>query len=1471
VRRLLALVRRRRASSAVGVAIVAGVIAASAIGVVRGLDLVSRASGEAGAGEPRAQTDDSIPARSVTLIGASPQEAPNETWGVGQVGPQGAPSYAIVRYSSDSGWTLAASPLDATGKALSGFVPANGFLAGEMTPRGDGALLGTVGGASHRVLLVRDPGGAFKEVGPLPAEGQLALQPGETLFGTNRAPLLAALDEGEHAGALVVPVNSESTGVESRVLHWNGQEWSSEPIELPKASEEEGGFRVLAIAASSPQNAWLLAQLSSTSRNVALFHREKSSWTEVTPGPITVNGQGFSVNGTGEPPSSSSQILTVTQQGVWIDGQRTEANAGATIFFKPDPSNPSSGEVQASWCNVGSEFPPCDHSLPATLPNGPSRSIAWANGSSSTPFGERVITGLNEGVSLRLEGSSFGRVLSLGGSAPSNDVGGTFGAAFSNPREGWLGNETLPVHLTTSPSPNRLSSYPVPFRHALTAIAPQPGAPIGALSSEALAVGDQGEVARYRPGEGWQPESLIGPGGRVERPRLRAVAWPTPTRAYAVGQVGEGQLAQMWLWRGETGLWEPDPATPLNFRGNLLGIAFDPTNPSRGYAVGQQGVLLRFGKTWSQEALPSEVAGASFTSIAFAGSEAIVAYRLAHPQAGGEPAHYTGGLLVNNGSGWQVDQGAAQALGNEIPWAVAGLPDGGAAVSGTVGGLQGTPFVLERNSQGAAWERTPPYPGLEAPGSLSLFREGGALRAIGSGGFPDTLQLETERAPPTGFPPTLIGPYPIVAGYVVRQTAGGWSDEEHERNPAQDPLGEYKAYDTVFQPDPSSAVLIDPTGSQGWAVGGTIDPSSSGALDTADVARYPADGVPPPGFGTSPLQANPTNAAFAIGGGARCLAPCADRANARLGPDVWLSSALQEASHIAGVRAFLYTGPRLTTGAGHGVFTVPYERELARYAALLGGALPSYAVASPTDLGPGSECPFQLAFSGYPAPFGSAAAAPELPEAGRSGEPCATYYAFDSTGATGTVRVIMLDQSSDPDETQRAWLAEQLGQAKALGRPAIVVGNADLNAAIAGGDGAEAEIARVLVGGGASAYFYYSPEQNITLPLRVGSGSIPTFGTGTLGYISSVQAERQDFIGHSGILLAEVNVGARDAVSNRAPVTASLIPNVGELALEAQDGVLLHRSQPALFAALARRPRAGGDAARQTTINESTPYIPIPANCVGSRCANGIFPTYSFSSSRPSIGDFVAPNLATGDPRAVLLGSNEKPIHDSSSGLFCAYNAGTTVVTISAGGLSSSLTVTVQAGSVRRPCGTQPLEEVPAQQQASVPPPAPLPPANAPAGQTPPSSAPPLSVPAPPPAPAPVPHPVPAKPAAAQFLVPPVPPTPLLAFVPLPVPTPARPTPPSGTSAVTSPVEAIEREEEYEEAPESVSNKAVDYRSSEHEPSPAYILGAVVLAAFAGAAVRRRPRRGPRELPLATATITNVRTQRRLDRESRRS
>jgi len=1186
-------------------------------------------------------------------------------------------------------------------------------------------------------------------------------------------------------------------------------------------------------------------------------------------------------------PDNLTQVLTVTSEGVWIDGERRGAHGSATMFFRPQGEQGASSI--ASWCAPRPGAPACDAELPEGLPVNTLRSYAWAN--PATPFGERVISGLAEGVTLRLDGSSFTRVLALGSAQRPNDVGGTYGSAFSSPREGWLGQFGLPVHLTLEPAPSRLQSWPVSFRHALVAIAPQPGAPVGAVSSEALAVGDRGEVARYAPGKGWLPETLFSGSGRVAKPVLRSVAWPTPTRAYAVGDEGA-----MWLWRGETGLWEPDPATPFNFRGNLLGVAFDPSEPDRGYAVGQGGVLLGYGKTWTQEALPPQVAGASFTSIAFAGNEAIVAYRQLPDRSRNR---YSGGLLLNDGSGWRIDESAVAAVGSNVPSVIAGLPDGSAAYAASGAGPA---EVFERRGAGAPWQpTTTPLPGGRAPGSLALFEEGGALRAIVSGAGLDTYDVEKVTPSPPGTPPQLIAPYPLESNAesgVLRQTASGWSDEQHELSNIREPAGNYTHWDIPYRPDPISAVLIDPTGTHGWAVGGFIDPANGEVLDTADIDRYPSEGGTPPGVGSSPVVAEPaatvgsapTMATFAIGGGAQCADPCSDRANAGLGPDGWLGSALARAGTISGVRSFFYTGPRVSAGetAGQISVAIPYAREYGRYAQLLASSpLPAYAALSSTDQAGGAgESLFEQAFGGFPKPFGGGPSVAGLTPAGGGPESCAEgcqpSYAVDSSGPSGPVRVIVLDDGGPVDEAQRLWLASELEGAKALKEPAIAVGSASLNARIAAGDPTAGEVARLLIapcsgsgecvngGAGASAYFFDAPEENVALPLRIGSASIPAFGSGTLGYINFINERAGDFHGASGFLLAQVNFATYrpTSTSNRAEVTARLIPSVGELALEAEDGTLLRRSQTALFQALARRPRAGNRARNGTNTGETDPYIPIPANCVGTACSIGLFPEYTFSSSRPDRGDFVQPNLASPDPHAVLLGANGKPIHDSQSGLLCAYNAGTTIVTISSGGLSFSLPVTIQAGSVRQPCGTVPLSELTGSQASPAPPPTPAP-APAPAGPAPAASPSPVPVPAPPAAPAPSPTASP-QPAAKPFFLPPVLSSPVLGFVPPPVPTPARPTPPSGTSAVTSPVEAAEKEEEHEEATEQVSNQAVAYRPAEHEPPTLYLLGLIALAAVAGVSIRRRPGRGRRGAQVAPATISTIKTQERMRTRPRR-
>jgi hypothetical protein len=1491
-----ALRRRPRRWAAVLAPI--GFIAVGAVAGVPGSGPTPAARASAANGEPKPYTDASVPAGRVMMVGASPDEANDETWGLGVEGGQSA----LVRYTPETGWTPGPGLLDSSGKSLNGFqldqpeafqYPNPSPLAGQMTPHGSGVLAGTIpaaksGEQEQQVLLVRSPGGAFQETQPLPTEGEVALKEGEKLLGVDRAPLVAALDEGgsgPHGGALVVPVD-EGGGVEGRVLHWDGTKWTSEAIEVPSASS--GEFHVVAIGASSPNNAWLLAKLSSQYPvgSMALFRRhvgeggEPTTWQPVITTSGAAAGEPISVPAAEAeftlPNRDQSQVLTVTSEGVWVDGLRADAQTPTTMFFKP-AGEAAEGRFTASWCTLPSNAPAgskrCSYELPEPLTTARIRSFAWANPSAGA-YGERVITGFSGGVSLRLNGAGFVRADALGASKPPEDVGGSFGSAFSSAREGWLGQERLPVHVTLSEYPSRLEPWPAAFRHALLALAPAPGQAVGSLSSEALAVGDQGEIARYEPGKGWTPESLLGIGSRHETPRLRAVAWPIPSRAYAVGDLG-----QMWIWRGETGLWEQDPATPLNFRGNLLGIAFDPNNSARGYAVGQSGALLSYGKTWQQEpesAIPQPARGANYVSIAFAGSEAIVAYRRLVPSTD----RFEGGVMVNSGSGWTIDTGAAAAIGSSSPWAVAGLPDGGAAFSAENGD------IFERQSAGAAWQPTPtPYPGTGSPGSIVLFRENGALRVVGSGSVPETVQIEDEAAPPPGFPPNLAPPYPIASSQekgVLRQTANGWSDEEHELNNAEQPPGEYERYDSVYQPDPVAAVMVNSTGTQGWAVGGITD-TTNAQLDTADVWRYPADGTTPTGVATAPVTTPANEVTFAIGGGAQCAGPCADRAQARIGPDVWFSHAVSLASSIQRVRAFLYTGARVTTGktAGPATVAVPYERELARYAELASqSSKPVYVAPSPTDLdGSHTEATFNTVFSGFPVPFGHKEPAAEgLASAGRSTEGCpgtpgcqVSYYALNSTGSNKeNVRVIVLDNTTSVGSTQLKWLEEELAGARRPPNPevSIVIGNASLPAEVAAGEPSGTAVAQAIVRGGASAYFFDSPEQNVELHLTYGGHSIPAFGSGTLGYVSYAAQEESDFIGASGFLLTQIDAAARNA-ENVAPVTVKLIPNIGELALEAESGTLLRRSQAALFAGLARRPRSGNVSHNDSNTPETDPYIPIPSNCVGANCAHGILPEYSFTSSRTDFGEFVEPNLASTDPLAVEYGPNGKPNPDTHSGLFCAYNAGTTIVTVSAGGLSASLPVTIQAGSVRQPCGTTKLKELP---ETAAPAPVPPPPAPAPAASPAPASAPPPVPPPPPPptviTPAAV---VPAHvtPAAVQpppFIVT----QPLASFVPSivppPIPTPARPSPPSGTSAV----EAVQREEQEESAPESVGNQASAYRETEHEPVPPYLLGVVVLAAFAGASIRGRTRRRGRAIRVAPATISSSRAQRRMsDRNGR--
>ncbi len=1176
-----------------------------------------------------------------------------------------------------------------------------------------------------------------------------------------------------------------------------------------------------------------------------------------------------------------------------------------------------------TWCYPSSLCPSGSGSLGAALP-ADYASFAWA-GSGSSP-GSRVITGLPDGALLRLREGQSAFSYEVGGGAGGADgaVGpggvtlgqlpGTAstpggGAAFLSPTEGWLGDDGSSVSSRTpqvirasaAGAPDVLQSWPVSLRTPLLAIAAQPGSAPGAPGAQALAVGAGGGVARYTPGQGWSPEYLYNSSGERQTPTLRGVAWPEPGRAYAVGDDGA-----MWLWQADSGLWEPDPAEPVGFRGQLTAIAFSESDPDLGYAVGKQGVLLAYGKTWTQQPLPAGLSQANFTSVAFAGDEAIAAYRMLSPSAS-KPSQEVGGLIVNSGSGWQVDP-SAQALLSQLPAQdtvlskVAGLADGAAVAAGP--GL-----AIERDSATAPWRfSTEPLPEAGNVSALAAFQEGSSVRALVSldpGDNPngDTLyeEIDNPPGPALGQYGQLLGPDPLPErGYLLRETASGWQDEEHEDFPRAG------GGDLPGWPDAVLALLVAPSGQQGWAVGGQTgeelaaygSPGAQEAVQTAGVMRF-GSGLAAPQSTSAPIPIpqEEGDVTFAVGGNAQCASACANFSGEQLGPDSWLSSAISRAEGIGGLSAFLYTGTRVAGDVGGEI-----EHELERYASLLrGGALPVHAAISPSDVqGGGGPAEFEQALGGTAlAPAGSVP--PPEPPAGTAA------YAFECTSTSSlcpssghsAVRVIVLDYSgaslsandttspSCPSSTelqqppeslhpadQLQWLCAQLHYAAKAGRPTIVMGNKDITDAGAPNYAQDAAAVRqVLLEGGASAYLFDSPEANLSA--RIGSSekeceSLPAYGTGTLGYVSPALNDPQDFLGASGFLTVSVSTAKRCA-NDRAPVSASLIPSIGQLGLEAGNGTLLRRSHAGLFQGLARRPVGGEEtiAGGGGDILEEAPdpYTPIPETCQGTNCGQFIGPAYSFSSSNPDIGDFVEPNPSSTNQRAVLQ-ADGKPVPDEPqlekgkpieveghyinangeplpkeqawhSGLFCAYNAGTTTVTLSTGGLSYSEQVTVQAGSVEQPCGTVPLVNPPRATTSLLSNPIVPAPPIAPT----PTITPQLSlVPPPPLAPLPV-----KPPHTATHPTPPLLPiaavtaAPLRVALPAPAPQPARPTPPSGAAQVTQPVGVAEEQRKEQEAVDVVHNMTA-YNPGSDAPPPWSSLALIVIAAGAGAGVRRARR-----------------------------
>jgi hypothetical protein len=677
-----------------------------------------------------------------------------------------------------------------------------------------------------------------------------------------------------------------------------------------------------------------------------------------------------------------------------------------------------------------------------------------------------------------------------------------------------------------------------------------------------------------------------------------------------------------------------------------------------------------------------------------------------------------------------------------------------------------------------------------------------------------------------------VGSYPPGDGELLRLTDSGLQDlsEAQYAGTTSDDTG--ASGDGTVKADPVLGVATDAQGEHAWAVGGyagTISASGLGSYailparpagwDTASIWRYDSDGSSPaPQLtdATLSLPAAPNTVSFAYFSSPECRAECAAVLDAQ--PDVNLTAAASQiASYAAqpGGPAFAVFGGNDRGPYGGGDPT-NYDglAEFDRLPSLLAplGKLPLFGVLGPEDrvsltADPTLTDPLQpwdsaFADTATPPFFAGSGVTPAagitpLSAGGQAGD-VNRYYAFDANQNGGTLRVIVLDNSvgdsngagsleaSDPGQT--AWLQAQLVAAEAASIPVVVFVSQPLRHDVTGADGDA--IATMLADAGVLAVFSTHPDQldqHYLVPSDASPGQpqITEYEGASLGYQQTA---------NNGVVwyFVSVNTATRQ-------VTLNAVPIVSSLALEPLQGLTVARSVTLLFDAIGRRPEGSLATYGQssTESQDSFPgfdqYVQIPAaSCGSSPC---ISPTYSFSSSDPTIGTFVKP-AAAGSVYPALNSSGDT-IPDPQSGLFCAYNSGTTTVSVTAGLLTYSLPVTVQPGEFGAPCGTVyragvnkiEIEIGPstagadANPTAATPPPPPTSPtvvSVTPKISIPIPSAPPAPhvKPAPPPPPPVVVHPAIAAPVPV-IAAPPVP-SALAIVVPTP-PTPVQPTPPGGS------------------------------------------------------------------------------------------
>jgi photosystem II stability/assembly factor-like uncharacterized protein len=1329
------------------------------------------------------------PAEDITILGtvsasASPRHEA-ETWAYGITrAPPAATSagpleytaeghqLVLLRYAQQSGWQIADVPREAGGAKSFQLVPANELdinagggikVTGAMAPSGE-AWLGLVEttreGAKTIGFFHRSPGGQFEY-------DKSATETTTPLLESGKAQLRLGQDpEGHVYGMLSASTPEyallkEGAWTRETALQRPSGIPSSEPMILRVGDVEGPGETWGAFSLPNPQGHGLI-----------LGHLYNREW-HFPPSGLGLDALDLSGALVGHSNYVEPTALKVEPGGgVWIEAKIYLNNhESGHVVARYDGST---GKITNSWCML-----PVANSCEEPL-----GSAAVPDAFFATESGP-VALSLHEGVVDIYARGRWTSVLAPG-HGPEN------GDAFTGPNAGWLGGTKALGQWSSEQNSSLLTPLPLPDRSPLTSVALAPGSGAGVGESGALAVGLDGATLRYDASTGWQVEPAA---PRAHHLNLLGVAFNGPSSAFAVGQFGV-----ILRWDGTS--WSEDPQSISLTQSQLNAVAFAANG--EGWAVGANGTILHYdGERWSIEDPPPAESGENISSVAVAGSEAFAV---------------AGGNLIERrpGGGWEaLEESLLPNNPKPAPGQlrlVAGLPDGGVIAAGRS-------IMLVREAASRDFEYAEqPLSGIAV--ALAPFREAsGKLRAYVSVAPPVNL-LSGEVA---GFPPG--------DGELLRQSESGWQDLSRSQY-----AGNAIGGDGAVKSDPVLAVATDPTGEHAWAVGGydgTEDAAHQGTTEvlsarpaswrTASIWRYDTTGNAQPSGLTSAapsLPAKPGVVSFAFFTSPECKVQCSAVPDAQ--PDVNLSAAAKQIATYAAQPG----GPAFAMLGGNAVGPLEHEKgaepaaDFARLPELLAplGGLPTFAAIGRSDQP--YETPFSEAFAEAPEPFGTGAPASGIaPVSSGSLTPNGDvhrYYAFDANQNGATLRVIVLDdaegqlEAGAPTTGQRGWLEEQLAAAHGQGLPVVVIAATPLQSLKEG-----ESVAALLASSGVLAVFTTSErrlDEHRLVPENPtpGAPQIPEYEGASLGYQKPQNNGVKWYFVSADTHAREVQVAA--------------VPVIESLALKPLDGLSVARSLTLQFEAIARRPPGtlatiAGRSEEPSEPGEPFPgydnYVEIPApNCGARPCVQ---PSYAFTSSDPTIGAFVEPS-GPGSPLP-KLDANGHPIPSSASGLFCAYNAGTTTVSITTGLLSYSLPVTVQAGGFGSPCGTvyrpgvgevirvhtvQTQSQLGAAAAPPPPPPAPL------AGSLPAALAPPPA-PLPPPAPAPPPPPAMSKPPALAAKHAPVePPLPVpiesmgapLAILPAATP-PVEPIPPGASGYAQSPSAAERKEKARKQASQS--------------------------------------------------------------------